>query len=57
MIASISKIIIICDSLKKLRLIVNFMTVDVKRYNSSQNTYSVILYRNLMKFGIIRLLD
>ena len=53
MIASISKIIIICDSLKKLRLIVNLMTVHVKRYNSSQNTYSVILYRNPMKFGII----
>ena len=50
MISSINKIIIICDSVKKV-------TVHVKRYNSSQNTYSVILYRNPMKFGIIRLLD
>ena len=56
MISSINKIIIICDSVKKFKINIKF-TVHVKRYNSSQNTYPVILYRNPMKFGIIRLLD
>ena len=56
MISSINIIRIICDCVKKFKINIK-LTVHVKRYNSSQNTYSVILYRNPMKFGINRLLD